>query len=231
MLCGVTRGRNNQYNSKGGSPLLIQVIIQNSILQMEVDSGACASIITEGMYLKIFSHILLVNIVTNFVSVTGEKVKVLGKLLVNVRPCDNAEDKVVQLELFVIKSKKSCVPLLGRVWLDKLYPGWRDVLWANQINKVSSNSLLDTIAVKYPSIICKSVKQVIKKYKAKIVLRSEARPIFHKAYTVPLKLRDVIVKELDRFLRKGIFEQVSFSEWASPKVIVPKKDGSILNLY
>jgi len=122
---------------------------------MEVDSGACASLISEDMYLKMFSFIPLVDVVVKFVSVTKENVKLLGKLLVNVRLCSDIKSKTVRLELFVIKSKKPCVSLLGRAWLDRLYPSWRNVLQINQISK--SSNTLDTLAVS---------NQVIKNYKA-----------------------------------------------------------------
>jgi len=139
--------------------------------------------------------------------------------------CSDAENKTVCLELFVIKSKKPCVPLLGLAWLDRLYPIWRNVL---QIKHVSdSNNILDMLAVKYPNIIPKASNQVIKNYKAEIVLKDNVKPIFHNAYTVPFKLREKVNIEIDRLVNEGILEQVKFSEWASPILIVPKKNGNI----
>jgi len=77
---------------------------------------------------------------------------------------------------------------------------------------------LDTLAVKYPNIIPSS-NQVIKNYKAEILLKDNVKPIFHKAYTVPFKLRDKVNIEIDRLMNEGILEQVKFSEWASPLVL------------
>jgi len=62
---------------------------------MEVDSDVCASLINGDMYLKMFSYVPLIDVVVKFVLVTGENVKLLGKLLVNVRLCGDAEDKTV----------------------------------------------------------------------------------------------------------------------------------------
>jgi len=85
---------------------------------------------------------------------------------------------------------------------------------------------LDTLAVKFPNIIPSS-NQVIKNYKAEILLKNNVKPIFHKAYTVPFKLRDKVNIEIKGLVNEGILEQFKFSKWASPIVIVPKKNGSI----
>jgi len=54
------------------------VIVQNNEVEMKVDSDACASLISEDMYLKMFSFVLLIDVVAKFVSVTGGNVKLLG---------------------------------------------------------------------------------------------------------------------------------------------------------
>ena len=51
--------------------------------------------------------------------------------------------------------------------------------------------------------------------------------MFVKARPVPYSLKDKVAKELDRLVREGIITPVASSEWATPIVIVPKKDGSI----
>jgi len=208
MQCYVESKIEDRINAvkKSGSPLLVTVMVQNNQVEMEVDSGACASLISEDMYLKMFSYVPLIDVVLNFVSVTGDKVKLLGKLLVNVRLCNGVESKSVQLELFVIKSKKPCVPLLGRAWLVRLYPSWRNVLQINQVSQ--SNNILESLAVKYPNVTLKLSNQVIKNYKAEIVLKDNVKPIFHKAYTVPFKLREKVNVEIDRLVSEGILEQV-----------------------
>lgn len=58
-------------------------------------------------------------------------------------------------------------------------------------------------------------------------MEKSSTPIFCGAYTVPYGLRDRVEKEIDRLIECGILEPVSFSDWASPMVVVEKANGSI----
>jgi len=67
----------------------------------------------------------------------------------------------------------------------------------------------------------------IKGFKADIKLQDDATPIFYKARPVPYALRQNVEEELDCLEKLGIAKKVEQSDWASPIVCVPKKDGSI----
>ena len=67
----------------------------------------------------------------------------------------------------------------------------------------------------------------VKGLKAKIHVDPKATPLYHKARSVPLVLREKIETELDRLQAQGIIEPVQFSEWAAPTVPVIKSDGSV----
>ena len=58
-------------------------------------------------------------------------------------------------------------------------------------------------------------------------LKPEAQPKFCKFRTVPYHMRTSIEDELDRLEREGVLEKVTFSEWATPIVAVPKSDGKV----
>ena len=55
---------------------------------------------------------------------------------------------------------------------------------------------------------------------------NDENPVFMKARTVPLAIRERYEKALDK-LEDGIIEKVEFSEWASPTVAIVKTDGSL----
>ena len=54
----------------------------------------------------------------------------------------------------------------------------------------------------------------------------DASPIQQKPYRVPYAQRDVVKQELDRMLQAKVIRP-STSPWASPIVLVTKKDGSV----
>lgn len=217
-----------------GSPLTVETVVEDQQLVMEIDSGTSSSIISEEIYCKMFSGMPFKNVSTKLVSVTGDKLEIFGKIIVNVKLERGAKKKKnYNLELFVIRSRKQIFPLLGRSWLDVMFPKWR-VITQNksilgqcniEVNKIEEAVYM--IRSKYPSVLSEMPNQVINKYKAEITIKPNTKPIFHKAYTVPFKLRDKVNLELDRLVESGILEPIKFSEWASPIVIIPKQNDSI----
>ena len=62
---------------------------------------------------------------------------------------------------------------------------------------------------------------------ATIQLDASAKPCFCKARTVPYSLKGKIEQELNRLVKQGVIEPITFSEWAAPIVPVLKKDGTV----
>ena len=67
----------------------------------------------------------------------------------------------------------------------------------------------------------------MRKFKANLRVKSDAKPVFHRPRSVPYAIKDIIEKELERLEREGIIKKVEHSEWAAPIVPVPKGDGQI----
>lgn len=184
-------------------------------------------------YEKHFAQYPLKDSNVQLVVMTGEKLMILGIFNVEVKKPN--DDTVHSLNVVVVKStnKKNFVPLLGRNWLDVLYPGWRDRF----VNSISSSDdrclererkvLLSQIRSKYSEIITKNLEEPIDGFTAEVYLRDESRPVFYRANEVPYALKDKVSEELDRLVRENIIQPVKRSEWASPIVVVPKADGSI----
>lgn len=70
----------------------------------------------------------------------------------------------------------------------------------------------------------------INQFKVELKLKENAQPVFHRAYDMPYALRDRVSAELMRMVNSGILSKVSFSRWASPIVVVPKKNSDEIRI-
>ena len=81
-------------------------------------------------------------------------------------------------------------------------------------------------AKRYPQLFEKGIG-TLNGYEARITLRQDAVPKFHRPRPVLYALHSKVDEELDRLQQEGIIRQINRSEWASPIVIVRKADRSI----
>ena len=95
--------------------------------------------------------------------------------------------------------------------------------WANIFSvKQSSDSVLD----EFPSLFEEGLGKIEGK-EATIHLTKGAVTKCMSARPLPYAMKAKVDVELDHLIEEGILEPVEFSEWASPVVIVQKKDDSI----
>lgn len=67
----------------------------------------------------------------------------------------------------------------------------------------------------------------VSNYKVQIRLAESAMSIFRKAYRIPCSLEEKIKTSLNILQGHNLFQPVSYSEWATSIVIVPKRYGKI----
>ena len=113
---------NKFENVNESNPLTVYVKVQGIKIKFEVDSGASVTIIPVKMYKKYFSKISLPPGHYRLNTVNGQKLNVVGQTEVVVSVNDSIEEK---LSLIVVNEDIK-MPLLGRSWLDKLIPNWRN---------------------------------------------------------------------------------------------------------
>ena len=125
-----------------------------------------------------------------------------------------------QLNLYVVQGSEK--PLFGREWIHALE------LDTVTINKLKFQPLqqVEHLKAKYKDIFSPELGK-LKNIKAKLHLKDKVTPRFIKARPVPYALKPKIDKELDSLVERGILEKVSYSEWATPIVPVPKPNGSV----
>lgn len=224
----------NQMAGKG--PTFIEVNVNKVILKMEVDTGACQSVINESDKNKYFPNEIIQHYRSGLKVVTGDPVKISG--YINVRILNGTEKHNVKL--VVIDTKRKFMPLVGRTWLDILYPGWRSFFLnrnknetTNTLNAIKQNPTFDkekfveNLVADYPNVFSTKSIGAIKHFKIDINLKENAKPIFYKPYTMPYSLRDRTKKEIDRLVSLGILYPVRHSNWATPMIPVEKPNDEI----
>ncbi len=184
---------------------------------MEVDTGATVSIITEHTLKAITPDATLKSSRVVLKTYTGEQMPVLGELQVKVQYGQQSQS----LPLVVVASNGPS--LFGRNWLESLRLNWQQIraVSAASASAGSIDSLLETHAE-----IFKDELGTIKSFSASLQVRSEARPKFFKARSVPFAIKGALDRELDRLESCGILKKVTSSDWVAPIVAFSKKDGN-----
>lgn len=120
--------RNKSMNSVNSLESVVESVIlncevENRKMEFEVDTGACATVMSREEYLNKFNALKLVKKVNNFVTVTGENIQELGHIEVRV----GFRGLQYKLHIVVIDSDRSFRALMGRNWLDVLFRTWRSI--------------------------------------------------------------------------------------------------------
>ena len=202
--------------TKSSQPITVDLQVEGKPLTMEVDTGAAVAIISEHTRKEILpqtkphaSKIILK-------TYTDERMPVVGELTVEV----SYGQQCKKLPLIVVEGEGPS--LLGRNWLKDIRLDWTTIARVGREESLDIDTLLDTHKELFNEELGK-----IRSYQAKLQVRRDAIPKFFKHRPVPFSIKEAIENELDRLETLGAIEKVDHSEWASPIVPVPKKDGKV----
>ena len=197
-------------------PKMVDLLINNKPVQMEIDTGAAVSLISEEVKRKLFPDIKLSKSRVLLQTYTGEQMTVLGEMRVHVKYGKQSKS----LMLIVVAGDGQS--LFGRDWLEQIRLNWKKIgaIAADLSEQLNVEQLCATYAE-----VFKGELGTITPFKAKLDVHPHARPKFCKARNVPYSSKEAVEQELDRLEAEGILEPVDHSEWATPIVVVPKKDG------
>ena len=204
----------HNLEERSSTPINVQVLVNGQQLTMELDTGAAIFIISEETRKPCFADQKLRESSLVLKTYTGEPMQVVGQLNVRVK-YGTQEAKLV---LVVVGGNGPS--LFGRNWLKYLRLDWSTIAAVRTVRPTA----LDTLMKQHQQLFADELGTV-EPYKATLQVQPDATPRFFKPRPVPFAIKASIGKELDRLEQQGIIEKVSHSEWATPIVAVPKKDG------
>ncbi|XP_030286082.1 uncharacterized protein K02A2.6-like [Sparus aurata] len=193
--------------------------IEGQNIPMQLDTGACVSLVSEIIYERSLAHLPLCPGKIPLSTFSGEPIPVLGKVMVNVK----YKQQAARVPLVVVKGDRPA--LLGRNWLKHLKLNWKEILQVKAAGDATDPEV--AVILQRHKEVFEEGPSTIREFKASIKMRPEAQPIFKKANPVPYALKEAVEKELDRLETMGIISKTDKSEWAAPIVTVPKADKSI----
>nr|CAI5830042.1 unnamed protein product [Callosobruchus analis] len=123
----------------------VSLAAEGSQVDFEVDTGACKSLMSESMYHKFLGNVNLCKVRYRLNTISGENIKVVGEGMVQVK-CKNKE---VKLPLIIVESKNEFTPLLGRNWLDILFPNWQHGFKVNTVNSLDKSVIVEAFSREY----------------------------------------------------------------------------------
>ena len=202
--------------SPASQPLVGKVTINGIAVQMELDTGAAYSVITQTTYQRIAQQKSINSLEPSDLrlrSYSGDNIQVYGQVPVVVRYGQQ------ERELYVQVVAGNGPDLMGRDWLSEL----KVSLKIGEVNTMEGGSSLQTVLERHSAMFEKGLG-CLKGTTVKLNVDSNATPKFYKARTVPLALKEKVEAELDNLESMGI---IQFSKWAAPVVPVVKQNGGV----
>lgn len=189
--------------------------INNAPVKMEVDSGASCSIVNSETWSQISnSSDKLYESDLTLQTWSAQKLNVVGKADVHVE----YGNFIGRLPLHVIDGT-GC-NLMGRSWFKKLGINIQGIL------SIETSLNVDELLRKHEKVFSNNLG-MHNEIEIHIQLKEDARPVFQKFRQVPFAVRPGVEEEIEKLVQQDILEPVAYSDWATPLVVVCKKDGSI----
>ena len=180
-----------------------KIMINNLNVKMQLDTGSEATLIPSNFWEQM-GRPLLGKTTIKLRQYDGSVIETLGKFTTNLE----TEQVIKKIEVIVAKCQKEH-GLIGT-----------DVL---NINSETLDINSNATSPEDQQIGC------LKGFKARLLLRDNARPSYYEAREIPIHLKAKVITKLQLMISQGILEKVKpgGSRWASPIVIVRKPDGDV----
>lgn len=125
-----------------------------------------------------------------------------------------------QLQLTLLVSRGKGQALMGRNWIQRLKLNW------SKVNRIDDP--VKKLCYEYKEVFSSDLGH-IKGVKDKLYVSPEATSKFCKACPILCALQEAVDRKLNELQQQRVLLPAQHSEWATPIVCIPKKDGSVHN--
>ncbi|UYV73682.1 hypothetical protein LAZ67_11000340, partial [Cordylochernes scorpioides] len=191
-------------------PYVIKMRVEDTLMTFEIDTGSCLTLISEKDFKRYLPDVQVKEAGIIVKTYDGTVVPILGEIDVKV----DFRGTIAKLRAVVVRGERKA--LLGREWINVLKIG---NYFVNQM------PLEDTLAelLSEHQVVFGETTDPIKGFTFAVNIQ-DVNPIFHKARPVPFAIRTAVNEVLERMVEKDYLYQVPSSKWATPVVVVPKKN-------
>lgn len=210
--------------TSGDAPYVVTLTVNKVPLDFELDTGSLYTIISKKTFQQYFSSCPLKPSRVKLTALWfSEHLPLLG--CIEVKVVHNSAE--YNMEMFVLDSGSRVLPsLLGRQWNRALQLLEVPAVVHRVADTPPFDPLVKKLKLGYPKVFDSQPGHIIG-FKASIVLRDGAVPVFCKARPVPYALRSAVDAELDKMEIEQVVTRVKHSDWATPLVVVPKPQGAV----
>ena len=129
--------------------------------------------------------------------------------------------------VFIVVDVQKQFLLLGRDWMALLDFDLIALLTQTTAIHRTNADVVKTDLIKEFAEVFQSELGVLRGIKATVAVHESATPRFQKAHPVPFVLKEKVERQLQHQVQEGELVPVDRSDWATPIVVVHKKDGGI----
>lgn len=217
---------NTTNENKIEEPLLVRVKVDDTWLDMEVDSGAGVSVLPESIYFKKFSYSKLNKTPILLKTYNGQVIRPEGEI--DVKVTFNSKSK--SCKLIIVKNGSR--PLLGRNLIKQFDVNLCNISEVNSVNSgtdaISSDQKykLQCLLKEY-EVLFSAELGTYKFEKIDLKMKEVVNPIFRKPGLVPFSFKEKVNMELDKLESEGIITKVSNNPWGTPLVPVLRANKTL----
>uniref|UniRef100_A0A1X7TL57 CCHC-type domain-containing protein n=1 Tax=Amphimedon queenslandica TaxID=400682 RepID=A0A1X7TL57_AMPQE len=197
-------------------PIMVSVNMDGIDIDMELDTAAAVSIMSEDAFRCHWPNKELQTSDTKLKTYSGEPLFVKGTINVQVKYGVQS----VKVPLLVVVGKGPT--LFGQEWLSNIKLDWKS------IHKIQSDALY-VLLQKYAQLFTDGLGKLMG-FKANIQVDPQVSPKFHKPCPTPYAYKPLVEEELERLSSLGIITPVQFVDWAAPIVPVLKRDKKSVHI-